>query len=127
MAYTKEDTKAYTKYVIKLQNNIGKGAAMKELFKFARFSNADIIITIDADGQFLPKEIPKMIKPITEHKADIVVGYRFDDKTEMPKYRKFGNEVLDKITKIAEDLPIRDTQSGFRAYSSAHGRIYHQR
>jgi glycosyltransferase involved in cell wall biosynthesis len=114
---TKVEAESSGAYVIRLQNNTGKGAAMKELFKFARFSNADIVITIDADGQFLPKEIPKLIKPIMEHKADIVVGYRFDDKTEMPKYRKFGNEVLDKITKIAEDLSIRDTQSGFRAYS----------
>lgn len=104
-------------YVIRHQKNLGKGAAMKDLFKFARFSNADVLVTIDADGQFLPKEIPKLIKPIIEHNADIVVGYRFDDKTEMPKYRKFGNEVLDKITKLAEDLPIRDTQSGFRTYS----------
>lgn len=104
-------------YVIKHQKNIGKGAAMKDLFKFARFSNADVIVTIDADGQFLPKEIPKLIKSIIEDDADIVVGYRFDDKTEMPRYRRVGNKILDKITNIAENLPIRDTQSGFRSYS----------
>jgi len=104
-------------YVIKHQKNMGKGAAMKSLFKFAKASNADVVIMIDADRQFLPKEIPKLIKPLTEQNADIVVGYRFDDKTEMPKYRKVGNKVLDKITNIAEKLPIRDTQSGFRSYS----------
>ena len=90
---------------------------MKSLFKFARASNSDIIITIDADRQFLPKEIPRLIDPIIEQNADIVVGYRFDDKTEMPKYRKIGNKMLDKITNMAESLPIRDTQSGFRSYS----------
>jgi len=104
-------------YVIRHQKNIGKGGAMKSLFKFARASNSDIIITIDADRQFLPKEIPRLIKPIVEQNADIVVGYRFDDKTEMPKYRKIGNKILDKITNMAESLPIRDTQSGFRSYS----------
>jgi len=104
-------------YVIRHQKNIGKGAAMKSLFKFARASNSDIVITIDADRQFLPKEIPRLIKPIIEQNADIVVGYRFDDKTEMPKYRKIGNKMLDKITNMAESLPIRDTQSGFRSYS----------
>ena len=104
-------------YVIRHQKNIGKGAAMKSLFKFAKASNADIIVTIDADGQFIPKEIPKLIKPITEHNADVVIGYRFDDKTEMPKYRRVGNKFLDKITNLAEKLPVRDTQSGFRTYS----------
>ncbi len=104
-------------YVIKHQKNLGKGAGMKSLFKFVKASNADIVITIDADGQFLPKEIPKLIKTLTEQNADIVVGYRFDNKTDMPKYRKVGNKILDKITNIAESLPVRDTQSGFRVYS----------
>ena len=104
-------------YVIKNQNNLGKGAALKELFKFAKLTNVDIMVTIDADGQFVADEIPKLLKPVAEQKSDIVVGYRFDDKTEMPKYRKIGNEFLDKITNLAEDLGVRDTQSGFRSYS----------
>ncbi len=114
---TKNEAEESGAYVIKHQNNMGKGAAMKSLFKFANASNSDVIITIDADRQFLPEEIPKLVKSLTEQNADIVVGYRFDDKTEMPKYRKVGNKVLDKITNIAESLPIRDTQSGFRSYS----------
>ena len=104
-------------YVIKNQNNLGKGAALKELFKFARSTNVDIMVTIDADGQFVADEIPNLLKPIAEQKSDVVVGYRFDDKSEMPKYRKIGNEFLDKITNLAEDLGVRDTQSGFRSYS----------
>jgi glycosyltransferase involved in cell wall biosynthesis len=104
-------------YVIKSQKNKGKGAALQELFKFAKASNADAMITIDADGQFVADEIPLLLKPIVEEKSDIVIGYRFDDKTEMPKYRKFGNEFLDKITNLAEDIGVRDTQSGFRSYS----------
>ena len=104
-------------YVIKSQKNKGKGAALQELFKFAKSSNVDIMITIDADGQFVADEIPLLLKPIIEEKSDIVVGYRFDDKTEMPKYRKFGNTFLDKITNLAENIGVRDTQSGFRSYS----------
>ena len=114
---TKNEAESAGAYVIKHQKNLGKGAAMKSLFKFAKASNVDIIITIDADGQFLPKEIPKLIKSLSENNSDIVVGNRFDDKTEMPKYRKFGNQMLDKITNLAENLPVKDTQSGFRAYS----------
>ncbi len=104
-------------FVIKLSKNLGKGAAIKSLFNFARHSNADLVITIDGDAQFLPKEIPILKKPIEEEKTDIVIGYRFDSTTDMPEYRKFGNAVLDKMTNLASDLPFRDTQSGFRSYS----------
>ena len=99
-------------FVLKHGENKGKGA-----FDHVRHSEFDIIVTIDGDGQFLPNEIKKLTKPIQEKSADIVVGYRFDDSTEMPSYRKFGNKILDHATNIVTNLPIRDTQSGFRAYS----------
>lgn len=103
--------------VLKHKRNLGKGVAMKSLFEYAKKSTADIIVTIDGDGQFMPEEIPKLLFPILERKSDIVIGYRFDKETEMPSYRMIGNKVLDKMTNIASDLPFRDTQSGFRAYS----------
>jgi glycosyltransferase involved in cell wall biosynthesis len=104
-------------YVIRHEKNLGKGASMKSLFEYAKELSADIIITIDGDGQFMPEEIPKLILPVLENKSDIVIGYRFGNDTEMPSYRKIGNKVLDKMANIASDLPFRDTQSGFRAYS----------
>ena len=103
--------------VIKHEEKLGKGAAMKSLFKYAKDSEADVVVTIDGDGQFMPEEIPKLVLPILENKSDIVIGYRFDDKEEMPTYRKIGNKVLDKMTNVASNLPFKDTQSGFRAYS----------
>ena len=81
------------------------------------------MVTIDGDGQFLPEEIPKLIVPILEMKSDIVIGYRFEDNSEMPYYRKVGNKVLDKFSSLAAELPVRDTQSGFRAYSKVN-KIY---
>lgn len=103
--------------VIRHEKNLGKGAALKTLFKQAREINSDVMVTIDGDGQFLPEEMEKLIKPILEDKMDIVIGYRFDKNEEMPAYRKAGNKMLDKITNMAAKLPFRDTQSGFRAYS----------
>lgn len=99
------------------KKNLGKGAALKSLFNFAKNSNFEIIVTIDGDGQFLPEEIPKLVKPIKENSADIVIGYRFDDASEMPNYRKVGNKILNKMTNLASDLPVNDSQSGYRAYS----------
>lgn len=103
--------------VIKHETNKGKGAALKTLFRYARESDGDVFVTIDGDGQFLPTEITLLVKPILENRADIVIGYRFDGSNEIPSYRKAGNKMLDKITNMASELPFRDTQSGFRAYS----------
>ena len=97
--------------------NLGKGAALKTLFIKAKELGADIVITIDGDGQFLPEEIPKLIEPIKTNNFDIVIGNRFLDKHEMPVYRKAVNKILDKFTKLAANLPFEDTQSGFRSYS----------
>ncbi|MDE2590934.1 MAG: glycosyltransferase family 2 protein [Patescibacteria group bacterium] len=103
--------------VIRHDKNLGKGATLKTFFKYSKNSGADIMVTMDGDGQFLPEEIPKLVKPIIENMADVVIGYRFDDTTDMPSYRKIGNKFLDTVTNLASELPFRDTQSGFRAYS----------
>ena len=115
--YTANEAKDCGAYVIRHNENKGIGSSLRSLFKHVKNSSADIIVTIDGDGQFLPEEIKKLTKPIIEKTSDIVVGYRFDDNTEMPSYRRLGNKILDHATNIVTSLPIRDTQSGFRAYS----------
>ena len=114
---TFENAKLTGAYVLKHEKNLGKGAALKTLFTKAKELNADIIITIDADGQFLPVEMVRLIEPIQNNNFDLVIGNRFLDKKEMPSYRKAGNRILDSFTKLAADLPFEDTQSGFRSYS----------
>lgn len=114
---TSKEAKNAGAFVITHSQNKGKGAALKSLFDFAKHSNADIIITIDGDGQFLPEEIPKLTNDIEDGKSDIVIGYRFETEKDMPSYRKFGNKILDELSKQAANLNLRDTQSGFRAYS----------
>ncbi len=114
---TSKKAKEAGAHVITHKKNLGKGAALQSLFQYAKDSEADVMITIDGDGQFLPEEIPKLLVPILENKFDIVIGYRFDTETDMPSYRKIGNKFFDKMTKLASDLPFRDTQSGFRSYS----------
>jgi glycosyltransferase involved in cell wall biosynthesis len=103
--------------VIKHEEQKGKGEALKSLFNYAKKIEAEIMITIDGDGQFLPEEIPKIMKPIISENFDVVIGYRFDDASEMPSYRKVGNKMFDKLTNLATDSSFRDTQGGFRAYS----------
>ena len=104
-------------YVIRNSQNYGKGFALQSLFKYAKYHDFDIIVTMDGDGQFKPDEIPKLCNPISNNDYDMVIGYRFDNNDEMPKYRELGNKVLDNMSKLASKSTFRDSQSGFRAYS----------
>ena len=115
--FTSKRAKQSGAVIIKHEKNKGKGAAFKSLFNYAKKINADIMVTIDGDGQFLPEEINKLINPIIEKNVDVVIGNRRDSNKEMPAYRQAGNKMLDKITQLASNLPFNDTQSGFRSYS----------
>ena len=104
--------------VIRHKKNSGKGAALQSLFEYVKKLDFDVVVTIDGDGQFLPEEIEKLSEPVLKKEFDIVIGNRFSNSDEMPGYRKAGNKIFDKVTKLASDLPVEDSQSGFRAYSS---------
>lgn len=107
--------------VIRHEQNIGYGAAIQSLFDRARQMNADILVTLDGDGQHNPEEIPKVIEPIVEETADIVVGSRLQDPRRfsvMPWYRRAGVKFLTRLTNgQAGQNGVKDAQSGFRAYN----------
>ncbi|RLE48629.1 MAG: glycosyltransferase family 2 protein, partial [Candidatus Methanomethylicota archaeon] len=114
---TAEIAEALGAEVIRHERNMGYGAAIGSLFQRAREENADIMITLDADGQHDPDDIPRLIKPIMDQEADIVIGSRFLTKdVEIPAYRKIGIKVINWIMR-AKAKAITDTQSGYRAYS----------
>jgi len=104
--------------VLRHSTNQGKGVALKTGFTYAK--NFDIIVTIDADGQHNPSEIPSLIKPIEDGQADLVNGSRYINgkDTSTPKYRRVGQTVLDTATNMASGVKLTDSQSGFRAFSS---------
>ena len=116
--HTSEKAEKSGAVVIKHEYNSGKGASLKSLFSHAKNLDFDVLITIDGDGQFLPEEMEQLAEPVLKNELDIVIGNRFSNSEEMPGYRKTGNKILDKVTKLATDLPVEDSQSGFRAYSS---------
>ncbi len=103
--------------LIKHEKNMGKGVALKTGFEAAK--NSDIIVTLDADGQHRISDIPRLIKPIKEGKADIVNGSRYinGDGKDTPIYRRLGQKVLDMATNINANMKVTDSQSGFRAFS----------
>jgi glycosyltransferase involved in cell wall biosynthesis len=102
--------------------NIGKGAALRDLFEYATQSGFGIIVIIDGDGQHNPDDIPKLLDPLLRDEADVVNGSRYlDGKAgSTPRYRRFGQVVLDGVIHFGLNggVTITDTQSGFRAFST---------
>ena len=106
--------------VIKNPKNAGYGSAIRALFQAAKEQNADIMITLDSDGQHNPDHIPRLIEPLLTQNFDIVIGSRFlskDDKEKIPRYRSFGIKTITKLTQSASYSGLTDSQSGFRAYN----------
>jgi glycosyltransferase involved in cell wall biosynthesis len=106
--------------VIKSPKNTGYGAAIRALFQAAKDQNADVMITLDSDGQHNPDQIPVLIEPLLKQGVDLVIGSRFlnrNDKERVPRYRSFGIKTITKLTQAASYGGITDAQSGFRAYN----------
>ena len=106
--------------VISHKRNQGYGSAIRSIFLKAKEMDVDVLVTFDADGQHRIEDIQKVLMPIKEDKADIVIGSRFlnENLSDVPDYRKFGIKVITKITNVSIKEKITDSQSGFRAYSN---------
>jgi glycosyltransferase involved in cell wall biosynthesis len=102
--------------VIRHTRNRGKGEAVRTIFMQAKRIKADALVTLDADGQHDPHDIPKLVRPILEDQADVIVGSR--GNVETPKLRGAGVRMLNLVTAVRDiDGATVDAQSGFRAYS----------
>lgn len=102
--------------VIRHTVNLGLGRAFRDGLKAALLLGADVIINVDADGQYDPAEISKLVDPIRRGRADIVLGNRqINGLSHMDWTRKWGNRVASWITRQLCGFPIADCQTGFRA------------
>ena len=113
--------------VIQHDKNLGKGAALRDLFAYATQCDVDVLVIIDGDGQHNPDDIPLLVSPVIRGEADFVNGSRYlIGKSDTPSYRRFGQLVLDNFTRVGSgrDLPVTDTQSGFRAFSMKTAHIF---
>jgi glycosyltransferase involved in cell wall biosynthesis len=117
---TDEIAKDMGAYVI-YQLGRGYGNALKTGFLHARKRlNAKVIVMMDADLTYDPKDIPRLVTPILNDKADLVVGNRFAglQRGAMRFVNRIGNRVLSLVAKLAVGLDVFDTQSGMRAFKS---------
>lgn len=99
-------------------NNMGKGASLQGGFDFINkhYPECEAILTLDADGQHLPSEIPSLLEAYVIENADLVIGARDRDPEKMPRSRAFGNWMGAKFVSLAAGRKLPDTQSGFRIY-----------
>jgi glycosyltransferase involved in cell wall biosynthesis len=106
-------------HVVEHKKNMGYGATMQTIFSKARELDADVLVVFDGDGQHDPDEIPQMVKPVMEGKADIVIGSRFvkGARMDIPFYRRMGILVITLLTRVSSGYAISDAQSGFRAFN----------
>jgi glycosyltransferase involved in cell wall biosynthesis len=104
--------------VIRHGQNAGKGAALTTGLLMAKEYNPDVVVLLDADGQHCPEELPRVVKPIVDGEADIVVGSRYLEKTsDVPHHRVWGHWAFNWLTRSASGVNASDSQSGFRAFS----------
>jgi len=102
--------------VIRHAENRGKGAAIQSILAEAKKRNPDVLVLLDADAQHDPNEIPVLIKPVSEG-FDLVIGSREAQKDKTPRYRRIGQKVIFRSSRLASKANVADSESGFRALS----------
>jgi hypothetical protein len=96
--------------------NRGQGDALRTGFQIARTERADIVINLDADGQYKPEEIERLVTPIIEDRADFVLGSRFMGfYEEAGSVRHVGVVFFSKLISLLTGVKISDCTNGFRA------------
>ena len=101
--------------VHRLPVNRGKGTALGAAFEILMARGFDGVVTIDADGQHLPGELPKLMAAAVD--ADLVLGTREHLFAEMSALRRFSNRLSSRAISVAAGQPFADVQTGFRFYS----------
>ena len=104
--------------------NRGLANAFSKGIELALKGKADIIVTMDADGQYDPREIPSVIKPILDKKAEVVLTDRqVLTLRHMPLQKRIGNVIATWVLRKACKFPVLDGQSGFRAFNREAARM----
>jgi glycosyltransferase involved in cell wall biosynthesis len=101
--------------VLRQAPNQGKGTALRAGFERALTEGYSAVLTLDADGQHDPAEIPAFLKRLAKHPADLIVGAR--DFSQMPLTRRIANTIGRWSFSWALGQPVRDNQSGYRLIS----------
>ncbi len=97
--------------------NRGLGAALATGFKYALIHNYDYVVTFDADGQHKATDVLKIVSPLINNTADVVIGSRLLYRKGMPIARRLINILSNIITLLLFKVWTTDSQSGFRSFN----------
>lgn len=105
--------------VVSHLSNLGLGTAFQSAQQYALENGADILVSIDADGQFDPNFIQAMIAPVQDGQAYLVTGNRFTKgrPANMPRIKYWGNKQISKLVSLVSGQKFQDVSCGYRAYS----------
>ena len=103
--------------VVRHERNLGYGAALRSLLQKARELNAEVAVTLDGDGQHDARQIPIVVEPVLEMRADVAIGSRFLGGSDVPGLRRTGVKAATGLVRGVTGLSVTEAQSGFRAYS----------
>lgn len=104
--------------VVSHKANYGKSAALSTGFALARRLNPAALVTLDGDGQHLPQELMRVVAPVLENRADLVIGSRYlGDECKVPRHRIWGHTFINFVTGSLSGITVGDSQSGYRAFS----------
>jgi glycosyltransferase involved in cell wall biosynthesis len=105
-------------HIVRLTNNRGLAAGFQAGLDACLKLGADVIVNTDADNQYVGADIPKLVTPILEGTADMVVGDRETDRIEhFSPVKKVLQRWGSAVVRRASDTNVPDTTSGFRAYN----------
>jgi glycosyltransferase involved in cell wall biosynthesis len=102
--------------VLRQPDNQGKGASLWRGMQTAVERGAEAVITLDADGQHRPEDIPKLLEARQRWPGCPIIAARLKCREAAPRLRRFANGMADFWVSWAAGCPIPDTQSGFRLY-----------
>lgn len=105
--------------VLRNAANAGKGASLRRGFAAALAAGAHLVVSMDADGQHRPRDLPRLLEAARVWPERVVIGSRRADLQGAPRGRRIANHVADFWVSWAAGGPIEDSQSGFRVYPAA--------
>lgn len=115
--FTANIARAHGALVVRHLTNLGVGAATITGLRAARQLGAEVIVTMDSDGQHDPDEIESLVRCLLDGPFDVVIGSRLLDHNGMPLSRVAANLLLNAVTYIVYRKIVSDSQSGFKAFS----------
>jgi glycosyltransferase involved in cell wall biosynthesis len=102
--------------LISHEKNLGKSRSLADGFRTALAADAEVVVTLDGDGQHRPQDIPVLLAEFGRYPASLIIGSRLHEKENIPPARYRANRFANFWIAWAAGYPISDSQSGFRIY-----------